>query len=130
MQRTNRTVDLSILVAHAGAVQQLLAASASLSVRVAWSWLTTCRPRYLLHGTVALIGMATVTAFALQPRPAVSSNSAAATAAIANPSPPLMALNLAEPTPVVVDEEPAATPTDVAEQEPPAKPFMHTVEEG
>jgi LysM repeat protein len=124
-------VDLSVLVAYAGAVQQLLATIASLSVRVISGWFASCRPRYLLHGTVALIGMATVTTFALQPRSAVSNSSAAAAAAaVVNPSPPLMALNVEEPAPVVVAEEPTATPTAVVEQEPPAKPFTYTVEEG
>ena len=89
------------------------------------------RPRYLLHGVVAAVGVAAVSSIAFQPRhaelPAAPPTTVEAVA-------PMVALDLAPlPTPVevVADEPVAATPEpEVAAAPAPAKPSVHTVEDG
>jgi len=93
-----------------------------------FTWLASSRPRYLLHATVALIGLTTVSALAFQPRTTPTTTNAAA--AVVNPSPPLLALQVDEPPPAQPTEEPSATPTEAEAREAPPKPFVHTVEEG
>ncbi len=117
MRRTNRTAGARI--------GRLAADAESLFAAVARS-----RPRYLVHGAVAFIGMATLAAVALQPRPTP-------VAALPNPaaavdlSPPLLALDVQEELsapvePTAQPEQPPAAPEKMA----PPKPFTHVVEEG
>jgi len=114
VQRTNRTAGVRIgrIAADAESFIDTLARS---------------RPRYLLHGAVAFIGLATIAAVAVQPRPVPAT---APPTAAAELSPPLLPLNLPDPTPVA--EPPAASEPTPAESEQvaPPKPFTHTVEEG
>ncbi|MDQ6673477.1 MAG: LysM peptidoglycan-binding domain-containing protein, partial [Chloroflexota bacterium] len=98
------------------------------------------RPRYLLHGVVAAVGVAALSSFALQPRPEP--------VPLERPTPveemsPVVALNLettltpmdpAIDTPVAAAPE-SQPPPDVAPAPepaapPPAKPSVHTVEDG
>ena len=66
------------------------------------------RPRYLLHGVVAAVGVAALSSIAFQPRQEPVSNIAPAAV---EAGPPMVALNL----------EPLATPTDVVADEPVAE---------
>ena len=101
------------------------------------------RPRYLVHGLVAVVGLTTVTAYAVQPRsaPTVAAITVAPAAAVEEDAPPLLTLepqpDLASVTddqapPVAeaeAESEPAAAPEPAAHAAPP-KPSVHTVEEG
>jgi peptidoglycan endopeptidase LytE len=115
VQRTNRTARARIARAAADAESFL-------------DSFARARPRYLVHGGVALIGLATIAAVAVQPRPTPVSTAAPTQAA--ELSPPLLPLQI-EP----LEGAPPAAAEPVAEEpvsntEPPAKPFTHTVEEG
>ena len=117
MQRADQTA--------AARISRLAADAESLVDRLAQS-----RPRYLLHGSVALIGLATIAAVAAQPRPTTSPAPPVASAEV---SPPLLALDVPQVTP---QPEPAIT-TETAPARPgpnetakPPKPFTHVVEEG
>jgi cell wall-associated NlpC family hydrolase len=106
--------------------------------------LVRLRPRYLLHGLVACIGLASLTSIAVQPRPAATASAQQAVVAesvAANElSPPLLPLPVdgatAEATSGPVADDAAATPASTAEPTPeatkaaPPKPTIHTVEEG
>jgi cell wall-associated NlpC family hydrolase len=89
------------------------------------------RPRYLLHGVVAAVGVAAVSSIAFQPRQA---ETPAAPPAAVEASAPMVALNLEPqitPTDVAADEPVAATPEpEVAPAPAPPKPSVHTVEDG
>lgn len=96
--------------------------------------LVRARPRYLLHGVVAAVGVAALSSFALQPRPAapavvepsrVSGEMVPLAAAISEPV--LSPTDVAVDPPVVAAAapEPEATPAPA-----PPKPSVHTVEEG
>jgi LysM repeat protein len=117
VQRTDQTA--------AARISRLAADAESLVDRLAQS-----RPRYLLHGSIALIGLATVAAVAAQPRPTPSP---APPVAAAEVSPPLLALDVPEVTPqaepAVTTETAPATPEPKETVKPP-KPFTHVVEEG
>lgn len=89
------------------------------------------RPRYLLHGVVAAIGVAALSSFAFQPRPQIVP---VAPAMAVEDAAPMVALNLeplATPTDAAVEEAPAAPPEPEVAPPPPApKPSVHTVEDG
>jgi peptidoglycan DL-endopeptidase LytF len=94
--------------------------------------LTRFRPRYLLHGVAVVVGFAAVSSVALQPRH-VTPVTAAATAT--DVSQPVVAMDIEQPQPTaeVVDEQPTPAATAEPDAEPtpaPAKPSIHTVEEG
>ena len=55
------------------------------------------KPRYLLHGVIAAVGVATLTSIALQPRHTAAL--AADTATLVDSAPPMLALDLPAPTP-------------------------------
>ncbi|HET6315658.1 MAG TPA: LysM peptidoglycan-binding domain-containing protein [Chloroflexota bacterium] len=115
MQRTNRTAGASI--------GRLAADAESLFAVVARS-----RPRHLVHGAIAVIGLTTISAVAVQPRPTPAA--ALPNTAIADLSPPLLALDVEESTPIA---EPTAVPEPAPaepEKKAPPKPFTHVVEEG
>ena len=106
---------------------------ASLQISLAGlSWLARSRPRYLLHATVALIGLVTVTALAIQPRSTPTPRAQAASVVAAAPTALAFAPVAEDEAPVA--EAPSPTPEAAAAEpeavEPPAKPFVHTVEEG
>jgi cell wall-associated NlpC family hydrolase len=88
------------------------------------------RPRYLLHGVIAAVSVAALSSIALHPRPLPATPADAAP--LVDASPPMVALDVPEPTPVPT---PAAQPVNdvleatIAPAEP-AKPSMHTVEDG
>jgi cell wall-associated NlpC family hydrolase len=90
------------------------------------------RPRYLLHGVVAAVGVAAISSIAFQPR---HENLANVPAQAVEASAPMVALNLeplATPTDLAAADEPvaAAPEPEVAPAAPVAKPSVHTVEEG
>jgi cell wall-associated NlpC family hydrolase len=88
------------------------------------------RPRYLVHGVVALVGVAAISTIALQPRPTAPEP---VTVAAVDASPPLVDLNFAAPaaaTAPVVDEPVSDTPEATIAPAVPPKPITHTVEEG
>ena len=86
------------------------------------------RPRYLLHGVVALVGVAAVSTIALQPR---ATTPEPATTAAVEASPPLVDLNFVAPAaPAPVNEPVADTPEATIAPAVPSKPITHTVEEG
>jgi len=92
------------------------------------SRLVRYRPRYLLHGVVAAVSVAALTSIAFQPRPVPTASADATLEA----SPPMVALDVPEPTPAPtavaqpVDDMLEAT---ISPPEPP-KPTTHTVEDG
>jgi LysM repeat protein len=99
------------------------------------------RPRYLVHGLVAFVGLTTVTAYAVQPRSAPIATAVAVAPAVAeaeDAAPPLLALQ-PEQDVLPTEDEPAPAPDVAAEPGPaaeptarpaPAKPSVHTVEQG
>ncbi|MGI9146998.1 MAG: LysM peptidoglycan-binding domain-containing protein [Chloroflexota bacterium] len=95
--------------------------------------LVRLRPRYLLHGVVAAVGVAALSSFAFQPRQADAPATAMPAAPLEEVA-PMVALNvepLAPPTEVMVEEPAAAKPEpEVAPAPAPPKPTVYTVEEG
>jgi cell wall-associated NlpC family hydrolase/nucleoid-associated protein YgaU len=101
--------------------------------------LASYRPRYLLHGIVAVVGVATFSSIAVQPHrtPTASAQQPVAAAEV---SPPLLPLNVDESLPAAhpADEQTAPHAADAAAPQPtaepakdaPAKPTVHTVEDG
>ena len=86
------------------------------------------RPRYLLHGVVAAVGVAALSTIALQPRPTPPEPFAAAPV---ESSPPMVELDLGAPrTAAPVDQPVSDTPEATIAPAVPPKPITHTVEEG
>ena len=89
---------------------------------------TRFRPRYLVHGVVAVVGVAAISTIAVQPRPTPPEP---VTAAAVEISPPLVDLNFAAPAaPARVEEPVSDTPEATIAPAVPPKPIRHTVEEG
>jgi cell wall-associated NlpC family hydrolase len=88
------------------------------------------RPRYLLHGVVAAVGVAAISTIALQPRPTLPER---VTASAVEASPPMVDLNATAPpstTAAPVDAPVSDTPEATISPPVPPKPTTHTVEEG
>jgi cell wall-associated NlpC family hydrolase len=88
------------------------------------------RPRYLLHGVVAAVGVAAISTIALQPRPTLPER---VSASAVEASPPMVDLNATAP-PTTTSAPVAApvldTPEATISPAVPPKPTTHTVEEG
>jgi len=88
------------------------------------------KPRYLLHGVVAMVSVTALSSIAIQPRPAPA---ALASAAAADVTSPMVALDVApaDPAPTAAPAQPVddMLPATIAPAEPP-KPITHTVEDG
>jgi cell wall-associated NlpC family hydrolase len=95
---------------------------------VAFDRIARYRPRYLLHGVVAAVGIAAVSTIGLQPRPTVTPPVQAADVE----PPSLVELNLAPtvaPTPAPTQDNVSDTPEATIAPAVPPKPITHTVEE-
>ena len=98
----------------------------------AFDRLARYRPRYVLHGVVAVVSVAALSSIALQPRPLPAPATAAEAAAAADASAPLMELAPVVPT---AAPAPVAAPVSdmleatIAPPLPPS-PTTHTVEDG
>ena len=85
------------------------------------------RPRYLLHGVVAAVGVAALSTIALQPRPTPPEPVAAVPV---ESSPPMVELDLAAPQAAPAEQPVSDTPEATIAPAVPPKPITHTVEEG